>query len=1015
MTIASRGDVCRPAFRGFLLGTTAAVIAVGCIGGAPALAQDQGQTADNDRVLEEIFVTGTRVRRTGFDTPNPVTVLDSQYMENLGLVNISDVVAQIPQNQPYVTPTNIGLGNFNVGANLANLRGLNPYYGTRTLVLVDGHRHVPSTNGGAVDLNLIPSLLVQRTETVTGGASAAYGTDAVAGVVNIILDKELEGIKAQVDYGQTFRGDGSDFHAAFAAGSGFADDRGHFVIGGEYEDSGQIDDCAKSRLWCAESWDDITNPGYNDPSSPTYGEPNFVIAPNSRSDNQTFTGVFQQLGKQFNEEGTALLDYKRGKYSNPGTPFNPPAPFSPGNFLPFQGASGGDGPSVYSSLKLKVPVERYTIFGHTDYELTDSINAFVEASYGKRSSVNVGWAFGPGPVFISPDNAFLPPDVAALLAANPTMRQFNRSLVDQIRQTNDTSNETYRLAAGLDGDFNENWGWDVYYQYGHNSQSQRLQNNKVNQFFNWSLDAVFPYNVAGDPSSGLNTSAAPVCRVVRDGVDPTSPLADFAADCVPINLFGTSNITQEAIDYTHRTLMEDFGYTQHVAAANVQGNLFEGIGAGPIGLAAGAEYRRDTGNVTHGDLPYYDQFALSYQLDFAGKQETVEGYTELNVPLLKDLPAARYLEVDGAIRQTHTKSTNTLDGDSQSRDITTWKVSGIYDPFSWLRFRATRSRDIRVAGFRELYIRQNVTPPGTGLGGSVINRWTSDPADATSSLGGGNVNLLPEKANTWTVGLVLQPENVVSGLRFSADWYEIELNDAINSNVGNQTIIDQCWEFGQYCNRIEGTSDGAGGFTDITFIDNTAANFAKIAVRGVDFEMDYNFGLDRFNDNLDGTLNLRGIAAYLYDFVVDTGASSQDYAGQSGPLGAFVDYNPAPYWILNGWLTYSNDPFTFTVQTRYIGKGAYRRDWTGPQDPGYDPTLPNSVNDNRVPARLYVNLSTSYAIEFGNDRQVEIFASIQNLLDKDPPIAPGGNGGATNPVYFDVAGAAFRTGLRFRY
>jgi len=1003
MMNGSRGDFGRPAFRRLLLGTTAATLAFGMMEAAPVLAQDAGaDTPASASRLEEISVTGTRVKRTGFDTPNPVTVLDQEYMENLGLVNISDVIAQIPQNQPYVTPTNIGLGNFNVGASLANLRGLNPYYGTRTLVLVDGHRHVPSTNGGAVDLNLIPSLLVSRTETVTGGASAAYGTDAVAGVVNLILDKELDGIKAQVDYGQTFRSDGSDFHAAFAGGSGYGGGRGHFVLGGEYEDSGEIDDCAKARLWCAESWDDITNPGYNNPASPTYGEPNFVIAPNSRSDNQSFTGVFPGLGKQFNADGTALMDYEFGKYN------------SPNNFLPFQGASGGDGPSVYSSLKLKVPVERYSLFGHTDYEVSDNLNVFAEASYGKRSSVNVGWAFGPGVQFINPDNAYLPADVAAMIAASPGPDRFNRSLVDHIRQTNHTKNETYRLAFGADGTITGSWTWDAYYQYGHNSQSQRLENNKVNTFFNWSLDAVFPYNVAGDPASGLNTSADPVCRVARDGVDPANPLASYAADCVPINLFGTDNITQEAIDYTHRTLMEDFGYTQHVAAANVQGNLFEGIGAGPIGLAAGAEYRRDTGNVTHGDQPFYDQFALSYQLDFAGKQETLEGYSELNVPLLRDLPLANYLEVNGAIRQTHTKSTNKLDGNSQSQNITTWKLSGVYNPISWLRLRATRSRDIRVAGFRELYIRQSLNP-GEGLGGTVINRWTDNPADVTASLGGGNVGLQPEKANTWTLGLVLQPEDVISGLRFSADWYEIELNDAINSNVGNQTVVDLCWQYGQYCNRIEGTSDGAGGFSDITYIDNTAANYAQIAVRGVDFELDYQFGLDRFNADWDGALNLRGIAAYLYDFVVDSGASSQDYAGQSGPLGAFVDYNPAPYWILNGWLTYTNNPFTFTVQTRYIGSGAYRRDWTGPQDEGYDPTQPNSVNDNRVPARVYLNLSASYAIEFGNDRQVEIFGSIQNLFDTDPPIAPGGNGGATNPVYFDVAGAAFRTGLRFRY
>ncbi|MCC6202190.1 MAG: TonB-dependent receptor [Gammaproteobacteria bacterium] len=939
-------------------------------------------------------MTGSRLRQTGFDTPNPVTVLDSDYMESMGLVNVSDVLAQVPQNQPYVTPTNIGLGNFNVGASLANLRGMNPYYGTRTLTLVDGRRHVPSTNGGAVDLNLIPSLLVARSETVTGGASAAYGTDAVAGVVNMILDTKLDGIRAQVDYGQSFRSDGDDFHGALAGGTDFAGGRGHVIFGAEYQHSGEIGDCASSRLWCAASWDDLTNPGYSTPSSTTYGEPNFVIAPDSRSDNQTFTGVFPTLKKKFNDAGTALLDYDPGKYS------------SINNFLPFQGHSGGDGPSVYSSLKLRVPVERYSLFGHVDFNLTDTIQGFLEMSYGHRDSSNIGWAFGPGVVSIRPDNAFLTPAVAAFIAA-PT--RFNRSLVDKIRQTNETKNDSYRVATGANGTVFTDWSWDFYYQYGRNEQSQRLHNNKVNSFFNYALDAVI------DPNS-----TRPACRalVANAAVNPyfaTNGVVDpGAAGCVPINLFGLNGITPEAIAYTHRTLPEDFSYDQHVVAAHLAGDLFEGIGSGAARAAAGIEYRNDQGDVTHGNLPYYDQFALSYQLDFAGKQETIEGFAELNLPLLRDSPLGDLLEVNAAFRQTHTKSTDSFTGSSRSFDITTWKVGSVFNPVSWLRLRATRSRDIRAAGFRELYIRQNRNL-GVGLGGSVINRWTANPADVTQSLAGGNVDLVPEHADTWTVGLILQPEGLLERFRLSADWYQIKLNDAINTNVGNQTIVDLCWQVRQYCDRIEGTANGTGGFSDITFVNGTAVNFAQIVSRGIDLEVAYLFDLDRLHDRLRGSVTFRALGAYQYDFIVDSGGLRQDYAGQSGPLGSFVDWNPAPYWIWNGWFSYSNGPFSFTLQGRYIGPGAYRRDRVGPEDAGYDPTKANSINDNRVPDRLYLNLSGSYGFDLGDERRLELFTSISNLLDTDPPIAPGGNGGATNPVYFDVVGATFRTGLRLRF
>ncbi|MCP5143372.1 MAG: TonB-dependent receptor [Gammaproteobacteria bacterium] len=942
---------------------------------------------------EEIYVTGTRVTRTTFDTPNPITVLDNQYMEDLGLVNISDMVQQIPQNQAYVTPTNIGLGNFNVGASLANLRGMNPYYGTRTLTLVDGRRHVPSTNGGAVDLNLIPSLLVARSEIVTGGASAAYGTDAVAGVVNIILDTKFEGVKAQIDYGQTFRSDGDDFHGAFAAGHGFANGRGHFVIGGEYQDSGEIDDCSEARLWCAESWDDITNPGFNNPASPTYGEPNFVIARDSRSDNQTFTGVFQGLGLQFNDAGTDLVDYDPGKYA------------SGSNFLPFQGHSGGDGSSVYDSLKIRVPVERYSLFGHVDYDLTDNIQAFVEGSYGKRSSTNVGWAFGPGVTFIQPDNAFLTPAVQAVIT---TPQRFNRSLVDKIRQTNDTNNETYRFATGAKGDLTDTWAWDVYYQYGRNEQSQRLHNDKVNSFFAYSVDAVI------DPASGQ-----PACRalVADAGINPyfatNGAVNPDAAGCVPINLFGTDNITQAAIDYTHRTLIDDFVYDQHVVAGNLRGELFEGFnGAGPVQAAVGIEYRTDKGDVSHGnpEAPYYSQFALSYQKAFAGKQETLEGYVELNAPIFRDSAIGKALEINAALRQSHTKSTDTVADDSRSFNITSWKVGAVYEPTEWMRLRATRSRDIRAAGFRELYIQQNPSIAGQ-FGGSVTNPFlTGSPTDATSVLGGGNVGLSPEQADTTTVGIVLQPTGALENLRFSADWYEIELNDAINSNPGAQTIVDQCFSFNAFCDLIT-----FGANNDIQLVDNRAQNYSKITARGIDFEAAYLLDLDGFNNNFEGTVTIRGIAAYLYDFIVDTGFSQIDYAGQSGPLGAFTDWNPSPYWILNGWMTYNNGPFSLTVQGRYIGAGAYRRDRIGPQDAGYDPTLRNTINDNRVPSRFYLNVSANYAFQLSGDRELELFGAITNLLDSDPPAAPGGNGGATNPVFFDVVGAAFRAGMRVKF
>ncbi len=210
-----------------------------------------------------------------------MTTIDSEQIQNLGIVNTGDVLRTLPQNTPFFTETNVGIGNFNVGAQLANLRGLNPFFGTRTLTLVDTRRVVPQSEGGAVDLTLIPSMLVSRTEVVTGGASAAYGSDAIAGVVNVILDKKLEGFKAQLDYGTTSEGDGGDTHGSFAWGTGFGDhDRGHVIAGIEYQKQDTIGPCSQTRDWCKDAWLIGNNTTFA--TGGLGGLPNFYLSPGGK-------------------------------------------------------------------------------------------------------------------------------------------------------------------------------------------------------------------------------------------------------------------------------------------------------------------------------------------------------------------------------------------------------------------------------------------------------------------------------------------------------------------------------------------------------------------------------------------------------------------------------------------------------------------------------------------------------------------------------------------------------------
>lgn len=955
-----------------------------------------------------IVVTGSRIKRDGFDEQSPATVVSAQRIENLGQVNVGEVLTSIPQNTSFQSDTNGGpsvgsRASSNIGATYANLRGLNPFYGTRTLTLVDSRRFVPTSDSGAVDVNLIPSALIARVETVTGGASAAYGSDAIAGVVNIILDRKFRGVKAQVDYGLTERGDGASLHGSLALGGGFGGGRGHVVVSGEYQRNEEVGDCADVRSWCAESWDVYSNAGiivngvasgYNVPGSPTYGRPNFIVGPNSKLAYNVAGGVIRNSAPapaavrnmQFNEAGTALIPFDPGLYVQA-------AQIGP--------RQGGDGPSSFAESALRTPIKRFSLYGHSSYEIADDLDGFIEVSYGERKAVATGVVLGPRSTLVfRPDNAFLTPAIRTLLAGSSGFT-LGKDVDNQFANVNRARASTLRGLAGLSGKLGfGNWGWDAYYQYGRNTRHQSISRSRVNSFFDFAADAVI------DPATNR-----PVCRAVLQG-------NAAASGCVPINLFGSNTLTPEGIDYAWRQAIEDFTYDQHVAAASVQGDLFGGIGAGPLAAAAGVEFRADKGDVTHGNVPYYDQFALSLGLDYGGKIQVLEGFGELNAPLLRDLPFADLLELNGAARYTRTKSTDGISGASKTVGTTSWKAGVVYEPLGWLRLRGTRSRDIRAAGFRELFQRQIPTDPLTAQG-RVNNPFNGNASDTTPILGGGNFALTPEKADTTTLGAVLSP---ASRLRLSVDWYEIKIADAVTTPSGQQ-LVDNCQSSNVFCDRIT-FNPAVAGRRDVAFVDARQINLGSFTSRGVDIEFDYTVELADIFARSEGALNLRVLGTYLYDMLIRAapGTPTINFAGQTGPSAPLGDFNPSPHWTLNGTATYTEGPFTGTLQARYIGSGALSKTLIGPDDPRYSPTLINSISHNRVPSRTYFTLGLNYRVRPSSGKeQMELFGVVENLFDKDPPVAPGTTGSVvqssypTNPAFFDTLGRRFRVGARFKY
>jgi iron complex outermembrane recepter protein len=1012
-------------------------------------AADAAHAADPPKAApEEVVVTGSRIARSTFTTPNPVTVMNEQQIQKLNLTNAGDVVAQLPQNSNFFAGNNVGLGNFNVGAQLVNLRGLNPFFGTRTLTLIDSRRVVPTTTGGGVDVTLIPSMLIGRVETETGGASAVYGSDAIAGVVNIILDTKLIGLKAQADFSETKYGDGDDWHASAAYGNTFAGGRGHFIIGGEWEHSEAIGICSEVRSWCSSNAALFTNTNFNNPGAPGYGQPHYIVGANGAAANQTPTGVLVPcLGipgvcinpgtplMQFNSNGSALQPYTQGAYS------------AGAGFFGFDQSADANDVGAYDTTTMRPDVRKYTALAHADYEITDHITGSLEGWFARSVAVNpvANGAIGPYALEVGPgvyvgdavaaDNAYLTPAEAGYVHSLGGVAEFGRNMLGTVEARNQTNDNTYRFVASLKGDLGGSWGWDAYGTFGENKNDQHLFHNVVGNFAQYALDAV------------KNGSGQIVCGVTIPGrVNPSTGAPYTAADvslasenggCQPLNLFGQGNVSQAALNYAFPTLQEYSTYTQAVVSGNVHGDLYEGWGAGAIKLAAGAEWRREHGNVTHDlqDQPFYNYYTLSYGLDYRGTINVAEAYAELSVPVLKDLPLIHYFEVDGAIRGTRNEASNestepadfaqdipAQSGQSVTHYFDTWKVNFIWDVTDWLRFRGTRSRDVRSPQFRELF--QSYAVAAGGPFGTVTNPWyvaqnlpvvTQTPTIST----GGTLALQPEKADTTTVGLVLAPKSgLLNRFRFSADWYQIYLNDPIVGppfGVGAQNIINLCYQGNQaFCSLM--TQDANHS---ISYVNNQAVNLGKDTTRGVDFEGDYDLPLEVVDKSWKGDLSFRVLASYLYDMIIDPGLGGAiyNYAGQSGPTAAFGGFNTSPKWQANAFITYSTGPFNGTVQLRYVGPGRFETvDALGnipitPGMAGYSTTNVNSLNNNNVPSAVYVNLAGSYDI----NHHFTFFANINNLFNKAPPVAPGGNGYPTNPVYFDTYGMTFKMGLRARF
>ena len=868
-----------------------------------------------DEELDEIVVTGSRIRRTIGDAPVPLTVIDQDAADVSGFNNIADFLSDIPALQGSQVPDDTTGAVLNAaGLNLLNLRNLGT---ARTLVLIDGKRQVASQSGSAaVDVGTIPFIAIDRTEVVTGGASSLYGADAVSGVVNFITTRDFDGVELDLSYAEDKNGFNDGLRMSGIIGSDFADDKGNAFLAIEYRDTAellnrQVEFLEQNRFFAR--LDDDDNDPNGGPQRVADGIPNFGLFEDGTLDIINNAGVVNLfIGQRFTflPDGTGV-NFNLGEDPRAGGTR--------------EGSSNtlinGDGVTLNGlSQSLTPDNNTLNMMARVNYELFEDTNFYVESRYSRSRSKTtfqpnffgggtpnfigtagadrqlLGNPFGVS-TFTGTDNAFLDPVVGnaienalGVAGVQRFQNEFNRS--------QDATRELFRVVSGLEGEFtsffdeSQNWLWDVNFNFGRTETTNRQLNTRLNDNFFAGADAIRINQNDLDTISaeGGNPNAFAVgdvvCRVqfLQEAGFSTDLQAlgslsqQTIDDCVPFSIFGEGAISADALDYISADLNDKFLQEQVQITGNVTGDLIDLWGAGPTLFAAGFEYREERSETNPDELPLIANTFANVIQPTVGEFDVAEVYGELSVPILTDVPFFKSLSATGSYRYSDYSTIGSTD---------TYSLRAEWEPYGDLTLRGGFAKAVRAPNIGELFLAESQTfaqiadpcdseninfGPATRAANCAA---IGVPAGFDRTFGGtrpdarnisvpgrnaGNPDVLEETSDSFFAGLTYSPD-FLPGFIVDLNYFNIEIDGAV-ANLGVNAILSNCVDGAapdlNFCNLI--TREASGEVVDFL---SAPVNIGFFGSEGVDFQAVYSrdiadiFGVsDDFGDiqfNLQGT------------------------------------------------------------------------------------------------------------------------------------------------------------------